>query len=270
MDKHYTIHSKHFSDINLNYNRLLKRFHRYYPALKEHMVLFAYLSRNDRPSIVLFNEKEDRIDEYDPFNYQIIASHIDAGISAIKQTTSFFEGSILKPKLTRLGTSGHFRYELWIHYHDAIEGSLYLWDSITDPRAIKLYDTTNTRYSIFTTEDELSVYLHLFQHYNFTITGRDYPDQATFTNQDGCIEVTSHVFSILNPKQNTKLSKIFIVDYTHLAQARRIVEKAIEIIKLILMETDFDQVKQNLKQEQDFIDWVTKHVTRDCIKLRED
>lgn len=269
MSKNYTINQKHFSDINLNHHQLLKVFHRYYPALKEHMVLFAYLSRNDRPSIVLFNEQADRIDEYDPFNYQIIASHIDAGISTIKQTTSFFEGSILKPKLTRLGTNGHFRYELSIH-HNSLEGSLYLWDSITDPRAMKLYDTTNDRYSIFTTEDELSFYLHLFQHYNFTITGRDYPDQATFTNQNGCIEVISHLLTILDPKQDTKSSKIITMDYNDLTQPRQIVEKAIEIIKLILMETDFDKVKENLKQEKDFINWVTKHVTSDCIKLRED
>ena len=269
MSKNYTIDSKHFSDINLNHHQLLKVFHRYYPALKEHMVLFAYLSRNDRPSIILFNEQADRIDEYDPFNYQIIASHIDAGISTIKQTTSFFEGSILKPKLIRLGTNGHFHYELSIH-HNSLEGSLYLWDNITDPRAIKLYDTTNDRYSIFTTEDELSFYLHLFQHYNFTITGRDYPDQATFINQNGRIEVTSHLLSTLDPKQDTKSSKIITMGYNDLTHARQIVEKAIEIIKLILMETDFDKVKENLKQEKDFIDWVTKHVTSDCIKLRED
>ena len=61
-----------------------------------------------------------------------------------------------------------------------------------------------------------------------------------------------------------------MVDYTNLIHARQIVEKAIEIIKLILMETDFDKVKENLKQEKDFINWVTKHVTSDCIKLRED
>lgn len=269
MDKHYTIDSKHFSDINLNHHQLLKVFHRYYPALKEHMVLFAYLSRNDRPSIILFNEQADRIDEYDPFNYQIIASHIDAGISTIKQTTSFFEGSILKPKLIRLGTNGHFHYELHTH-HNTLEGSLYLWDSITDPRAIKLYDTADDRYSIFTTEDELSFYLHLFQHYHFIITGRDYPDQAAFINQNGRIEVTSSLLSILDPKQDTQSSKIFMVDYTNLTHARQIVEKAIETIKLILMETDFDKVKENLKQEKDFINWVTKHVTSDCIKLRED
>lgn len=269
MSKNYTIDSKHFSDINLNHHQLLKVFHRYYPALKEHMVLFAYLSRDDRPSIILFNEQADRIDEYDPFNYQIIASHIDAGISTIKQTTSFFQGSILKPKLTRLGMNGHFRYELSIH-HNSLEGSLYLWDNITDPRAIKLYDTTNDRYSIFTTEDELSFYLHLFQHYNFTITGRDYPDQAAFINRNGRIEVTSSLLSILDPKQDTKSSKIITMDYNDLTQPRQIVEKAIEIIKLILMETDFDKVKENLKQEKDFINWVTKHVTSDCIKLRED
>lgn len=269
MDQNYTISSKHFSDINLNYHRLLKAFHHYYPALKEHDVLFAYLSRNDQPSIILFHAKEDRLDEYDPFNYQLIASHIDAGINTIKQTTSFFQGSILKPKLTRLGTNGHFRYKLWFDHHD-LEDSLYLWDSITDPRAIKLYDTADNRYSIFTTEDELSFYLHLFQHYNFTITGRDYPDQATFTNQNGRIEVMFGDLSVLDPKQDTCSSKFFIVDYTNLTQARQIIEWSIEVIKLILMETDFDKMKENLKQEQDFIDWVTKHVTSDCIKLRED
>ena len=269
MSKNYTIDSKHFSDINLNHHQLLKVFYRYYPALKEHMVLFAYLSRNDRPSIILFNEQADRLDEYDPYNYQIIASHIDAGISTIKQTTSFFQGSILKPKLTRLGTNGHFRYKFWLH-HNSLEDTLYLWDDPTDPRAIKLHDTSDDQTFIFTTEDELSFYLHLFQHYNFTITGRDYPDQATFINQNGRIEVTSHLLSILDPKQDTKSSKIITVDYNDLTQARQIVEKAIEIIKLILMETDFDKVKENLKQEKDFINWVTKHVTSDCIKLRED
>lgn len=269
MDKKYTINPKHFSNVNLNYHQLLKAFHHYYPALKEHDILIAYLSRNDRPSIILFNAKEDHIDEYDPFNYQIIVSHIDAGINTIKQTTSFFQGSILKPKLTRLGTNGHFRYELHTH-HNTLEGSLYLWDSITDPLAIKLYDTADDRYSIFTTEDELSFYLHLFQHYNFTITGRDYPDQVTLINQNGRIEVTSSLLSILDPKQDTKSSKIITMGYNDLTQARQIVEKAIEIIKLILMETDFDKFKENLKQEKDFIDWVTKHVTKDCIKLRED
>lgn len=269
MDKHYTIDSKHFSDINLNHHQLLKVFHRYYPALKEHMVLFAYLSRNDRPSIVLFNEQADRIDEYDPFNYQLIASHIDAGISTIKQTTSFFEGSILKPKLTRVGTHGHFRYKLWLH-HNSLEDTLYLWDDPTDPRAIKLHDTSDDQTFIFTVEDELSFYLHLFQHYNFTITGRDWPDQCSFINQNGCLEIQCHLLLELDPKQENNPSKMIVVDYSNLTQARQIIKWSIEIIKLILMETDFDQVKQNLKQEQDFIDWVTKHVTSDCIKLRED
>ena len=269
MDQNYTISSKHFSDINLNYNRLLKAFHRYYPALKEHDVLFAYLSRNDQPSIILFHAKEDRLDEYDPFNYQLIGSHIDAGINTIKQTTSFFQGSSLKPKLTRVGTNGHFRYKLWLDHHD-LEDSLYLWDSITDPRAIKLYDTADNRYSIFTTEDVLSFYLHLFQHYNFTITDSNYPNQATFTNQNGYIEVRFPHLLALDPNQDTKPFKMIKVDYNHLPHARQIIEWSIKVITFILIETDFDKVKENLKQEQDFINWVTKHVTSDCIKLRED
>lgn len=265
MDKQYTIDPNHFSTKNLDHHNLLKLFHRYYPALKEYDIIFAFLSHDWIPSLLVFDHKHDRIDEYSFHTHQLIATHADAGLKTIRETTAFFQGSILIPNITRFGPHDYFRYGLTLHQNDAndnhTDGSLYLWDDPTNPRAIKLYDMANEHASIFTPEDELSFYLYLFQHYHFKVIGVDSQDVYTLVNKKGRVEIT-YDLCYHDPNNDVRKSTSFNIDDTHPHLSRGYVKKCIELLTLILMETNLNQIKHELKQEHDFIHWLKNNVIR--------
>lgn len=269
MDKKYTINPNHFSATNLDHDRLLKLFYRDYPTLKEHHVIFAFLSHDLIPSILIFDYEHDCIDEYSHRDYQLIARHGDAGLETIKQTTSFFQESIFTPKITRLGTTRHFRYEFILQQYGTDDKSLYLWDDVTDPRIIKLYDTSNDRSSIFTTDDELDLYLYLFQHYDFKIIGVDGQDVFTLINKNSVVEI-AYDLCYHDPNNKVRKSTSFRIDHTDPYINREYIKRCLKVLILILKENNLDQIKQELKSKQDFIYWLRKNVTSDCIKLRED
>nr|DAJ15045.1 MAG TPA: hypothetical protein [Myoviridae sp. ctfuG5] len=263
MSSNDTIPSKHFSEFNLDHEKLLSLFYREYPSAKEHDILFAYLSNSNLPSILVFDYAEDMIDEYHPINYQWIASHTQAGLAAIKHTTSVFQGSILTPAMVRLGYDNTFRYKLTLlpSHEEEVNHSIYFWDNPNEHLPIKLLNPSIHRSAVFV-KDQLDLYLHLFKHYGFTILGSHNGDNITLMNTGGQIEINYHRWdatqaeSTFDKIHRSKQSTSFKIDDRDLVQARQAIEQSIKIIIKILRTTDIYQIKYHLQRHHDFLSWL--------------
>lgn len=263
MKNNYIINSKHFSEFNLDHEKLLSLFYREYPSFKEQDILFAYLSNSNLPSILVFDYAEDMIDEYHPINYQWIAPHTQAGLAAIKHTTSVFQGSILTPVIVRLGYDNTFRYKLTLlpPHDEEVDHSIYFWDSPNESLPIKLLNPSIHRSAVFV-KDQLDLYLHLFKHYDFTVLGSHSGDNITLMNTGGQIEINYHRWdatqaeSTFDKIHRSKQSTSFKIDDRDLVQVRQAIEQSIKIIIKILRTTDIYQIKYHLQRHHDFLSWL--------------
>lgn len=263
MDSNYTIHSKHFCHLNLSAERLLILFYRDHPSLKGCDILFAFLSDDDSPSILVFDYDEDKIDEYYFLSYELISSHTQAGLASIKLTTSFFQGSIFIPKIERMGIPRVFRYTFhFISPQGKEETCVSLWDDVDNPQSIKLTDRIMNQFSIFPVENQLDLYGYLFQCYDFTITGYDFPDNVIFTNKGNRIEITYNRCDLVSmntgsdPIYDSKLNTSFTVNYDNLIDVRQTIEQSIKVMTIILKEVDIYKIKAHLEKKQAFLRWL--------------
>ena len=271
MNKNYIIHQKHFSGSNVDLEARLKRFHKLYPALKDHTALYCY-SANDRlPSILVFYPGEDRVDEYESFHLKLVSSYYHAGIKGLENSISFFKGSIFVPTFNRYGLDLACRFNLTLTQSYGNDQALVFSDDETNRHMTNLYDSAQGKNHQFVGHDRLAIYTHLFQHYNFNVTRAGWDTNLTFINKGHHIEVTYHQSSeqaaqselkkdliFQKQKEDTQQRVSFFLNYDDPLLSRKYVNQGIDVITAMMTAKSVDSVINHIKQNHYFLQWLVE------------
>lgn len=269
MNKNYAIHQKHFSGSNIDQKTLLKRFHKLYPALKDHTALYGY-STNDRlPSVLVFHPGEDRIDEYESFSLKLVSSYYQVGIKRLENTISFFKDSVFVPTFSRFGLELQSNFKLTLIDPNGVDKSLCFNDSTTNKHLIDLYDEHQRKIHNFIGHDRLSIYTHLFQQYDFKVTREEWRNKLSFTNKGRHIEIGYSQYSEEAIQSELKKGLIFqkqmkdnqqmvsfFLNYDDPLLSRRYVKHCIGLIKKMLLAKDIRDIADDIEKNHYFLQWL--------------
>lgn len=271
MNKNYAIHQKHFISSNIDLKTRLKRFHKLYPALKDHTTLYCYSINNRLPSVLVFYPGEDRVDEYESFDLKLVSSYYHVGIKQLENCISFFQGSILVPTFNRYGLNITFHFSLTLVQPDGKDQVLSFRDNEINQHMIEFYDSTQSKKHHFVGHDHLAIYTHLFQQYDFKATREEWGSKLSFTNKGNHIEIGYNQYSEQAAHSDLKKELIFqkqmkdnqqtisfFLNYDDLILSRKYVKHCINLIKKMLLAKDIRDITFDIEKNHYFLQWLVE------------
>ena len=243
MKNNYIINSKHFDPMNHPAWNYTDKYLKGLSNLEGQDMICAYCSDDTVASRLVFDYKNNIIEEYDNITREKLADHYTRDLIKLKPMT-----------------------DLRSQTHDI--GSLYFLQNPADPQQFTLYNVVLDIKYPHVIEDKLSIYRDLFHHFDFKIKKNYWNTFVTFENTGSHLDIdyrrSSNDYADAELKQDLVHQKqlhddqqtvSLLINYEDKERANKYVEQMIHVIGQLITSSSPPAFIKHIKMNHYFLHW---------------
>ena len=268
MKNNYIINSKHFDPMNHPAWNYTDKYLKGLSILEGQDMICAYCSDDTVASRLVFDYKNNIIEEYDSSTREKLADHYTRDLIKLKPMTDFFKGSIFVPILRRFDIVNSFVYSFDLRSQTHDIGSLYFLQNPADPQQLTLYNVVLDIKYPHVVEDKLSIYRDLFHHFDFKIKKNYWNTFVTFENTGSHLDIDyrrsssdymdaelKHDLVYQKQLHDDQQTVSLLINYDDQKRANKYVEQMIHVIGQLITSSSPHAFIKHIKMNHYFLHW---------------